>query len=829
MSRPPADLMSCDNEPIHTPGGIQPHGAMLACDAAGDTVSCASVNARALLGLDRDPVGQTLDAVLGAAAADELRAMLAAPDDGRRLKLRFGVALPPGRFDVALHCHDDRAILEFEPAGDDLGRRMDAAGALLDRLTTFETSAALIAAGAGLIRDLTGYDRVMIYALGPDGAGQVLAEARAPDADSYLGQYFPATDIPRQARALYRLNPIRQIADARVEPVPLRAGPGFGVRPLDLSHAHLRAVSPVHCEYLRNMGVTASMSISVIVGGELWGLVTCHDPAPRALGMAERAVAELAGDVFGLQLDALLRQEALAAAGRARVALQQLMARVATVTDVGEALRGGLDGLAQLIPCDGVGLWRRGTWTGVGLCPPREAVAPLIALVDAQPEGRIWDSRHLAAALPGAEALTDVAAGALCVPLTHRPRDCLVFLRQPVEQTLDWAGDPETARVPPAPGDRLSPRRSFALWRKTVRDKSHPWTADDRQIAAAIRLALVEIVLKNNDLLSEERARAAIRQRLQSEDLNLRVRALLAVIGSLTAARLSPVDAMLDQVEGLRDRIQTLTAARDHVAAGDGGGPLAQLLETEMTPFLTGGSVPAMTGPVVWLEAPAQLAMALAVQQKTGQSARHGALAGRGGQMRVNWSVDRDGTCVVDWFDDSPGAAEGFDPAGVDQVLGQAGGGVARIGRDQGGLRLELAIPGRLVRQADPTTGAATSPGVPARLKRVLIVEDQALIAMALEMALQDEGLDPVGTATDVAGALRLIETLVPDVAVLDFDLGQHNSVPVAEALTARGIPFVFATGYGADLGLGTRFADVPVVDKPYDVNDILLAFGRLA
>ncbi|MEG0634744.1 MAG: GAF domain-containing protein, partial [Pseudomonas sp.] len=291
--QPTVNLTNCDREPIQIPGSIQPHGCLLACNASASVVLRHSANTLGMLGVTGEINGQRLETIIGTEAAHTLRNSLARVKEASRPALSFAVSLPSGQaFDVAAHLFKGTAILEFERCGASIAEPIELVRTVIAQLREIDRSDKLFPDTARRVRALLGYDRVMIYQLGPDGAGKVIAEAKRSGLESFLGQYFPASDIPQQARALYLRNPVRIISNATFTTVPIEPVLDLSGEPLDLSYAHLRSVSPIHCEYLSNMGVGASMSISVIVDGALWGLIACHHYAPRTLSMGQRVAAE---------------------------------------------------------------------------------------------------------------------------------------------------------------------------------------------------------------------------------------------------------------------------------------------------------------------------------------------------------------------------------------------------------------------------------------------------------------------------------------------------------------------------------------------------------
>jgi light-regulated signal transduction histidine kinase (bacteriophytochrome)/CheY-like chemotaxis protein len=837
----PVDLTNCDREPIHVPGSIQPHGCLLACDAEATVVERHSANAADMLGAIGPLTGASLDAVAGPQGAHAIRNALAAVSSAGRPALLFGLALAGGRFDVAVHRHLERVIVEFEPAGNDGPEPLELARLLIGRLGDIDDVDRLCDEAVRLARGLLSYDRVMIYRFEEDGAGKVVSEAKRADLERFLGQYFPASDIPRQARALYRRNTIRIIPDIDGVPVPLVPEAAEAEAPLDLSLAHLRAVSPIHCEYLRNMGVSASMSVSIIVRGELWGLIACHHYDGKTLPMAQRVAAEMFGAFLSLHLHALLQQRKLDTASHARRALGRLLHLAPQRVDVAALIAEHLGDLGRLLPCDGVGLWLNGGWTACGSVPPGAAIPVLVRLSGRLSEGRVVATHALSRMLPEAEAYVDRAAGVLAVPLSQTPRDYLFFFRKELVRTLEWGGNPDKSYSTGPHGDRLTPRKSFAIWRETVRLQSQPWTELDRDIGEAVRAMLAEVVLRHNELMAEEREKADVRQRMLNEELNHRVKNILAVIKSVVGHPVEAGRSLAAYVSALQGRIQALAVAHDQVVRGDGGGLFLELLEAELSPYRSAVTTITLDGPPVWLDARAFSVLALVLHELSTNAAKYGALSVSGGRLDVTWRFDESGGCAVTWRERggptvAPPTREGFGSALIERSIPYDLGGTAGISYGPEGVEARLTVPAKHLSDAGQLAGLkqGRSP-VPAEAerasfeagKRVLLVEDQLLIAMDVEQMLAAAGLPQVVTAASVPEALRRIADSAPDVAVLDVNLGVTTSIPVAEELTRRGVPFVFATGYGDSTMIPATFAAVPVVRKPYGAPALTAAIAK--
>lgn len=832
------DLTNCDREPIHIPGAIQPYGCLLACDATAGTIERASANAADFLDATEPLVGKRLEDVIGTQPAHDLRNAIAGVTEDGRPALIIGLATAGGRsFDVSAHRFRGKAIIEFERPGEQ-PHPLHRARELIGRISGVREVEALITRASRLAHAVLGYDRVMVYRFEENGSGKVVAETKRAGLESFLGQYFPASDIPQQARELYLRNTLRIISDASNQRVPIEPELGADGEPLDLSFAHLRSVSPVHCEYLRNMGVAASMSISIIIEGKLWGLIACHHYSPRVLPMADRVAAELFGQFFSLHLQTLKQKRNLDSAAEARRTLDRFLRLASHEPEIDALLRENLAELRRLMPCDGVGIWMQGRWTGLGSTPPGEEIPDLARFVQTRSEGRVWSTHRLPQLHPSAETYHAEAAGALAIPLSQLPRDYLFFFRKELVETLNWAGDPRKSYTTGPLGERLTPRKSFAIWKETVDRQAQPWTEADREIAEATRAVAVEIVLRHNEVMAEERGKAEFRQRMLNEELNHRVKNILAVIKSLVASPATAGRPLEDYVSSLSGRIQALAFAHDQVVRGDGGGMLADLLKAELGPYRGQGAMVELDGPSVWLGARSFSVMALILHELATNAAKYGALSVPEGRIEISWQVTDDRAVEIFWREVggpavSPPSRSGFGSALIERSIPFDLGGESEVRYRPEGVSARFLLPARHVSVARRSSagGLASAAQVeaPAALPDgldVLLLEDQMLIAVDAEDMLQQLGIARWRTASTIAEARRLLVERQPDVAILDVNLGQGTSMPFAEELAAAGIPFIFATGYGDDSLIAGGFNTAQVVRKPYDSGALARAIA---
>lgn len=837
------DLSNCDREPIHIPGSIQPHGCLIACDAGGALILQHSANLPDMLSVPDDINGRRLEEIVGGTAAHALRNALATSDDPARPALRHGLQLPSGRsFDVAIHRLETRVILEFEPASASSDQPLEVARVLISRIRNVTNADRLVESAARLVYAMLGYDRVMIYRFEADGAGQVVSEYKRRDLESFKGQYFPAGDIPKQARALYIKNTVRVISDADNPRVPIVPEVDEAGVALDLSFAHLRSVSPVHCEYLRNMGVAASMSISIILDGELWGLIACHHYSPKVLSMPQRIAAETFGEFFSLHLSALRQRQLMETASSARRSLDRFLRAASHHADISALLRNSVGDFGRMLPCDGVGLWLDGIWTAEGTTAPQALAGELAEQVGVVAGNRVWSTFQLSKDLPKLRISPDDVCGVIAIPLSQRPRDYLFFFRQEVVKALNWAGNPEKSYKAGPLGDRLTPRKSFAIWKETVRRQARPWTDGDREIADAIRAVLVEVVLHHNELLADERGKAEVRQRMLNEELNHRVKNILSVIKALVGHSVDADVSLNDYVDSLKGRIQALAFAHDQVVRGGDGGILSDLLEAELKPYREGTRGVTLDGPHIWLDSRAFSVMALVLHEMSTNAAKYGSLSVDCGRLDIRWSRRQNGDCELLWTESggppvSPPRRTGFGSVLINRSVPYELGGEAKLDYSTQGMRAHFLIPSKHIHRDEELPAAKPIESVSAvaqesaspRLKEVelLLVEDQMLIAADVEAMLAEHGIEKVTTTPSVAEAFRKLKEFTPDAAILDVNLGSDTSLSIAEELMRRDVPFVFATGYSDRAAIPARFS-VPVVRKPYEAAVLIGALTKV-
>jgi chemotaxis family two-component system sensor kinase Cph1 len=481
-----ADLTNCERELIHLTGSIQPHGVLLVLDGPECRVLQASANAGALVGGQLDhllgrplstlapDLAQAVQHAQGIATAEQpapLQAVLTTPAGSR---LWEGALYPaaPGRWLLELE------VVPLQPDGhtvDHSGDRLiDLVGAAVQRLSNASSLGVLADAAAQCFRDLIGHDRVMVYKFDADGHGKIIAEARDPRLESLLGHHYPASDIPQRARELYLRNRVRVLVDVHYEPSPLIDDAGRPVgEGIDLSMSYLRSMSPLHLQYLKNMGVTATVVVSLVREGRLWGLVAAHHYNPCNLRYALRAACDLLGEVVSTRIAAIENYAHAQVAVLVRRLEQRLVEATSTEGDWRLALFRNPRTLLQPLEATGAALFAEGEVLTAGEVPSTPELRELQRWVDAQGPDPLFACSSVVKANPMLDTLASTASGVLAVKLSTSQPDYLMWFRKEQLLTVTWAGDPAKPMVDNDPL-HLSPRRSFAAWSELVRGTALP-------------------------------------------------------------------------------------------------------------------------------------------------------------------------------------------------------------------------------------------------------------------------------------------------------------------------------------------------------------------
>ena len=506
------DLTNCDREPIHISGHIQPHGVLLVVREPQLEILQVSENTLHLLGFaPESAIGQDLSLLFDRVQLEKLKACLR----NENLKTVNPIKLyveRPGKsleFDCILHRVQEVLMVELELATSQENLSVfsfyHSVRATVSKIQSAKNLKDLCQVTVEEVRQISGFDRVMVYQFDPEGNGAVIAEDKAEKLSPFLGLNYPSSDIPKQARQLYSLNWLRLIPDINYQPVPIVSGKNaVTTQPRDLSFSVLRSVSPIHIEYLQNMGVAASMSISLIKDKELWGLIACHNYTPKYLNYELRAACEFIGQVMSLELQSKEGNEDYDYKLHLKSLQTQIFEDISTSENLSQVLVKCQHNLLEAVNAQGAAIVFGDNCYRVGQTPEGESLTYLTQWVQKHLNQEIFYTDSLTKCYPEAEEFKDTASGCLAIAISPTQKIYVLWFRPEVIKTVNWAGNPNKPLQTDEDGNyRLSPRKSFELWKENVRYKSLPWKQCEIDAALELRKAMINIVLCQIDKLEK--------------------------------------------------------------------------------------------------------------------------------------------------------------------------------------------------------------------------------------------------------------------------------------------------------------------------------------
>jgi len=507
------DLTTCDKEVIHIPDSIQPHGMILVLKEPELTILQVSNNTYDFLGLNpEDLLNQPLSLLLDQDQINLLRDIT--NDEDLQFINHLEIFIPLGNnvvsFDSIMHRNNGGLILELEhKLTDDKNHGFFEFYNLLKRaLSKLQGAANVIDLSEIVIKEvkkITGFDRVMLYRFNEDWNGTVIAEEKAECLTAYLGFHYPASDIPEPARRLYSQNLLRLIPNVNDESATIvpRNNP-LTNQSLDLSNSVLRSVSPCHIEYLHNMGVTASMSIAIMKNQKLWGLIACHHQSPKYISYEIRNACEFFGRMISVELVAKEDSED----AEYKIQLKSVVAKLVEYMSAEKHFIDGLinnhPNLLNLTNSQGAAIYFEGKYYTLGETPLKLEIQHLIEWIDKNVHQEVFHTDGLSKIYPEAEKFSDFASGLMVFPISKSQRNYILWFRPEVIQTVNWGGNPKNPVEVMEDGSlHSSPRKSFNLWKETVKLQSLPWKTCEVNAALELRNAIISVVLRKADELAQ--------------------------------------------------------------------------------------------------------------------------------------------------------------------------------------------------------------------------------------------------------------------------------------------------------------------------------------
>lgn len=844
MSRPLTDeevraaMQTCADEPVHIPGTIQPMGFLLACDFEEGIVRQASQNCPALF--DRpiaEILGAPLHALLGPKIWHNMNNIrgLSSFGSGRHFA---GIVEQKGE-EHAVHVSKGgaRFVVEIESAGTGFEASPEAAqqqAFLVSQIEACGTLQELLDLTVRLLRHVTGFDRATIMRFDKDWNGEIAAEARSSLVDPLVGLRFPSHDFPAQARELMRRIPLRLICDVGQAPIPL-IGTDPDEPPLDMTFAVLRGVSPIHMQYLHNFGLGATMTLSVTLGDDLWGIISFHSTLPRVAPPETRRLLLSFLPVFRLKLDLLRRENSLRLSQR----IDQLQTDIRGELEKGSELAGMLlevgPSILDVLGAEGVVMTNGSQNLSFGKVPDTAVVQAVSDRAGAQ-SGQVLAVDNLREAFPDLLPYLQGFAGVL-VTVYEDARSLQVF-RPEISQSVTWAGNP-TKEIELVEGNmRIAPRGVFSAYLEEVEHKCKSWTREDIQLMRQLW-----------PLLSAAERRAFLadlnrQQALMIDELNHRVRNILALVNSVSTQALRTGGTLESYSNAFESRIHALAAAHD-IGAGAARSAVSifDIIGIEAAPYRDEGALRVrISGENVSIRAESAPIFALVIHELMTNAVKYGALSVPEGLITVDVTRIDDGVEIT-WKERGgppvrePGAHR-FGTTLIRQAVPFELGGRSGLRFASDGVEAMLMLPFSVLGDTLTAVAPVEPPAWEAPEERVrtlsnklvMLVEDNFMIADAMRSQLESMGFVNLELMSNVAGAMAFLGQTTPGMAILDINLGQgQNTEPVANELLARGVPFIFVTGYGEHTNLPPHLRQVPTVTKPATASDLMAALDQLA
>ena len=489
------NITNCDREPIHIIGKSQEHGVIIVCDVETLNISQCSENISAILGISHTKaLGQSLEQVLSKKVASSFKKKLANKESLLPKKLKIGEQ----KFLCIPSISGEHLIIDVEPSGKSIDpiHFQEQLTKILTELDASESVNDMCQQAALLVKHLFDYNRIMIYKFDEEWNGEVVAEVKEPELESWLGLHYPATDIPKPAREIFMKQGVRIISDVhyKASPIVPEISPITG-QPLDISNSELRAVSPIHIEYLKNMKVGASLTAAIVLNGELWGLVACHHYSPKFITYHQRQSCLFLTQVFSNKLAVKTANTFLENISKSDEVRKKLVLQMTSIRNIADALYRFDPKFTDIIECGGGALVMDSEIYLVGKTPDLHQVENLFQNYLKKQE-LFFSAKCLSKIFPEASDYCDKAAGIISAQIGEQGNVYLIWFRPEAKETVSWGGNPEKIGYVKDGIEYLTPRKSFDRWTEKVAGVAKPWQDYDYEAVNALRESITHILVK---------------------------------------------------------------------------------------------------------------------------------------------------------------------------------------------------------------------------------------------------------------------------------------------------------------------------------------------
>lgn len=821
-------LDECAAEPIHIPGIVQPFGVLLAFHAETESVSYVSENCADLFGVPHsDILNASASDILGHEIWHELRNIMSQESVSKQGSPVFSCTIADTPCSATTFESNGFYVVELEHAGTDAiggAEALRSMSFLMTQIQACDQRQQFFDMAVDLVRHFTGYDRVMIYEFDPEFNGQVIAERCRSSMQSFMGMRFPHWDIPPQAREIMKNIPLRMIEDTNQVPVKLLAAHAE-LPPLDITLATSRGVSPVHMEYLRNMGSAATMTLNIVVEDQLWGIISLHNRSPKVPSANMREVLKNFVPIFAAKLLAIRNKDTL---DRIKLLDETIVSGAGRDFRIEKLLPEIAPPILEVMEADGITTIGDTRTSSFGAQPEPGVLSALLEHSRLS-ENDVIAIDNITDAFPQLAASTNGCSGVLIAKVL--PDSAILIFRKGITQEVAWAGKPDKPITKEDGVGRLSPRSSFSIFLENVKGRSRTWSRDEQYFIGHVRTLLH--ASERQTLLNTMNRQ----QSLMIDELNHRVRNILALVRSVSRQARRRYGSLNSYAAAMESRIHALAASHD-LSAGSmiAPVPLKDLIRKEFAPFngIDQNQV-TLDGPDRNLLSIIAPIFSLVIHELATNAAKYGALSKADGRVEINLKRLPDAVEITWKEKGGPRVIKpndiGFGTALIEKAVPHELGGTARLDFEPDGVKATLVLPDRHfddlsephISQKPLPTDVENEPvlAVEGLSGSVLLLEDNYIIAKEMADQMREFGFEDVEVFANAADSLNFLDLEPVAVAILDVNLSNKmTSVPVALELQKRGVPFFFVTGYGENAALSEELKDVPLLTKPVSTRE---------
>lgn len=819
-------LDSCNSEPIQIPGHIQSYGALLAFEFESLKIKYSSENIAQYLDCPVDEIwDRSIQDFFTRKDFHEIANVASHQSSFQNREHVKIVQLKDEEIDLSLFRVEKLVVLELIPTGQP-SSTIDINSHLkwtLDNIKNLDSINGILQQSVETLKSITQFDRVMAYKFHPDDSGEVIAESNNGKMDSYLGLRFPAYDIPQIARNLFFINPIRHIHTTSETGTKVLAA-DQSLPPLDLSLGMLRGVSEVHTQYLRNMGVSSTMSISIIVNNKLWGLFTLHNQDVRLLTSEITYTAELMSKIISMVLEQKIRELAERKMKQLHIGGEEFITMNQNSLYLQSFWKKYAANLQKLIKCDGVAYQIDQKILTNGNCPLQTGITNLYHHYKDADQDISYDNNLAVTGLKGLAS----TSGVLILHINQEyPVINIYFFRNQVEQKIKWAGNPKKEIIIEKANVRLHPRSSFNHFTELNQGMSEIWDTGT--------IALAEVAIGTFRKAVKAEKATSERLKIVVQELNHRLRNILTLVRSISRQTASGEKSIDEYIDSLEHRILALAKANDLLTGNSYNSvDVKSLLKSIIQPLSNRSENITLEGPDTKLSPEITPMMVLVIHELTTNAVKYGSLSSAKGKLDVSWQVNLEGL-HIDWNESDGPLVKvpekiGFGTSVIKNAISYEFGGKSQVDYLPEGLHAQFTIPVNLLgdQQANPfvleqvqNAEAQQKELIEIKKINVLILEDDYINAQDIKKIVSKHDINQVEMFSNQQDALRSLGEESYNLALLDVNLKKETCLKVAMECHKQNIPFYYITGYGKSFLDEGVFPQAPVIIKPIKIEDL--------